>query len=411
MKKSHNILFLLVSILLIPSCAQESRTKVLFVIVDGISSDIIEKVATPNLDAIAKEGGYTHAYVGGEKNGYSETPTISAVGYNSLLTGTWANKHNVWGNSIKEPNYNYWTIFRYVKESNPDLKTAVYSTWLDNRTKLVGEGLAKTGNSNIDYSYDGYEHDTITFPHGDTRIYIHKIDEHITKEAAKSIKRDAPDLSWVYLEYTDDMGHQYGDSEQFHDAIKIMDKQIGKLREAMAYRKEKHNENWEIYITTDHGRHASNGMGHGGQSDRERATWIVTNAKDLNSYFMDETPGIIDIMPAMLRSLHITPTTEQVYEMDGVPITGKISVAKPTASLHKGVLTIDWKSYVPDENLKIYLATTNNFSEGKKDEYKLVAEVISKKGEARISLENTSIKLYKIVIEGKYNSVNTWVEQ
>ena len=85
--------------------SQESKTKVIFVIVDGISSDAIEKVETPNLDAVAKEGGYTHAYVGGEKGGYSETPTISAVGYNSLLTGTWANKHNVWGNSIKSPNY------------------------------------------------------------------------------------------------------------------------------------------------------------------------------------------------------------------------------------------------------------------------------------------------------------------
>ncbi|MEQ9581030.1 MAG: alkaline phosphatase family protein, partial [Arenibacter sp.] len=98
----------------------------MFVIVDGISADVLEKIETPNLDAIAKKGGYTRAYVGGTKDGYSETPTISAVGYNSLLTGTWANKHNVWGNSIKDPNYNYWTIFRYAKENRPKLKTAIF---------------------------------------------------------------------------------------------------------------------------------------------------------------------------------------------------------------------------------------------------------------------------------------------
>src|SRR5690606_28798343 len=115
--------------------------KVVFIIVDGLSADMIENNPTPHLDAIAKSGGYTRAYVGGKKGGYSETPTISAVGYNSLLTGTWVNKHNVWGNSIKAPNYHYPTIYRLLKDHHPDKKTAVFSTWLDNRTKLIGEGL------------------------------------------------------------------------------------------------------------------------------------------------------------------------------------------------------------------------------------------------------------------------------
>jgi hypothetical protein len=42
--------------------AQSKTKKTLFVIVDGISSDSKEKIATPNLDAIAKIGGYTRAH-------------------------------------------------------------------------------------------------------------------------------------------------------------------------------------------------------------------------------------------------------------------------------------------------------------------------------------------------------------
>ena len=82
----------------------------------------------------------------GEKDGYSQTPTISAVGYNSLLTGTWVNKHNVWDNDIAAPNYSYWNIFRFLKTQYPQKKTAVFSTWLDNRTKLVGSEVKEAGN-------------------------------------------------------------------------------------------------------------------------------------------------------------------------------------------------------------------------------------------------------------------------
>jgi predicted AlkP superfamily pyrophosphatase or phosphodiesterase len=123
MRKTGILIF---SLLFVAIASAQRTKKVLFVIVDGISADVIEKLPTPALDSIAAVGGYTRAHVGGEINGYSQTPTISAVGYNSLLTGTWANKHNVWGNDIAAPNYNYYTIFRLLKEKYPTKKTAIF---------------------------------------------------------------------------------------------------------------------------------------------------------------------------------------------------------------------------------------------------------------------------------------------
>ena len=33
----------------------------------------------------------------------------------------------------------------------PNKKIGIYSTWLDNRTKLVGDGLAQTNHLKVDY--------------------------------------------------------------------------------------------------------------------------------------------------------------------------------------------------------------------------------------------------------------------
>ncbi len=165
----------LVFILSVPliACAENSALpKAVFIIVDGISPDVLEAVDTPVLDAISTVGGYAHAYVGGQPGGPTESPTISAVGYNSLLTGTWANKHNVCGNDIEAPNYIYWDIFRIAKTHDPDLQTAIFSTWFDNRTKLVGDGLPEASGKKIDYGFDGFEVDEERLPHDDNAQYI-----------------------------------------------------------------------------------------------------------------------------------------------------------------------------------------------------------------------------------------------
>ena len=413
---SLSILSFSLEALFLLSCVHPEETKLatpkaIFIVLDGISADVIEDIDPPVLADIAKTGGYTRAYVGGGAGTYSETPTISAVGYNSLLTGTWANKHNVWDNDIEDPNYNYQTIFRVAEEFNPKLHTAIFSTWTDNRTKLIGEGLAETGNMKLDYSFDGLEFDTIIYPHDDQSDYIHKIDEAVANEAARYVAEKGPDLSWVYLQYTDDMGHRHGDSEKFYDAIRLADAQVGRIWNAIKARERNFDEHWLIVITTDHGRDSTTGKHHGGQSPRERLTWIYTNADSLNERF-NQMPAVVDIMPSIANHMGIRIPAALKQEIDGVPFIGPVDFSNLNAETKDRKIALRWKhlSTAHDAKAEVLVATANHYKQGGKDSY-------SKVGEVHIADESFSFdapanaNFLKVLVKGPHHSMNVWVNE
>lgn len=307
-------------VLLFLSVSVYAQKKAVVILLDGIPADVLERVSTPALDEITAEGGYTRAIMGGEIGGKSESPTISAVGYTTLMTGTWANKHNVYGNSIKEPNYKYWTIFRMLKEAKPEATLGIFSTWEDNRTKILGEGLEETNYLKLDVAFDGYEKDTLTYPHDQKKAYLSEIDELVSEKAALSILKDGPDLSWVYLEYTDAIGHQFGDSPEQDLAVKQADVQVGRIWEAVKKRRAETGEDWVVWITTDHGRTADTGKRHGEQSEREREIWMVANAKSLNDTFQNRKPEMVDIAPSIVAFLEIEIPKKVLKQLDGVSL-------------------------------------------------------------------------------------------
>ncbi|CAF3744033.1 unnamed protein product [Rotaria sp. Silwood1] len=391
------------------SITKMAAKKVLFMIADGIPADVIENVPITNINKIRKIGSYTRVYVGGDNGTYTETPTISAPCYMDLLTGTWGNKHNVSDNNSTHPNYHYRNIFRLFKEEQPDKKIAIFSQWIINRIKLVGEGLPEAGNIMFDYKFDGYDLDEVAYPHDPEEIYIYNIDHRVTYEASICVKTNGPDLSWVYLDNTDAIGHRFGDSEYFNQAVLNLDNEVEQIWAAIEYRIKYYKEDWLFILTTDHGRDSITGKKHGKQSLRERTTWIVTNIHQTNSYFHDFEPTIVDILPTIARFVNLTVPLETQRELDGVPLIGKVSLIKPDVSLDGDTLRVRWKALDTTGNVKVWLSTTNLYMYGMTDDYKLVKTIPIDKEEAIIDVKLYLSKFYKIVLEGQYNMVNRWV--
>lgn len=396
--------------LLLAGAASAQTRKAVFIIVDGVPADMIERLHTPAIDEIAARGAYARAYTGGEVGGYSQTPTISAIGYTNLLTATWMNKHNVDGNSNLRPNYNYWTIFRIAKEQPKEFRTALYSSWTDNRTVLLGEGKPETGHLKIDFVCDGYELDTARFPKREKDLQIFDIDEHVAREAARGIANDAPDLSWVYLWYTDDAGHFEGNGAFFDEYVVKADRQIGQIWEAVRYREEHFGEEWMVVVTTDHGR-TENGHGHGGQSARERTTWVATN-RPVNSHFHSPGLAITDIAPSICRFMGFDVPRDVLWEQDGMPFIGQVDIACMGTMPYDDDIILTWECLNPGAEVTVWGAADNLFRTGGKDRWIELGRVPASDECYRVEgARMPDTGFFKFVLSTPSNHLNRWVRK
>ncbi|MDQ4141332.1 MAG: alkaline phosphatase family protein, partial [Bacteroidota bacterium] len=72
-------------------------------------------------------------------------------------------------------------------------------------------------------------------------------------------------------------------------------------------------------------------------------------------------------------------------------------------------IQLNWQVLDPKGEIKIWVATTNNYKTGGKDDYKLLKKANVKDGKATIDVTSLSSDFYKIVLEAPFNKVNRWV--
>ena len=177
-----------------------------------------------------------------------------------------------------------------------------------------------------------------------------------------------------------------------------------------SYRQQHFNEEWLIIITTDHGRDAATGKGHGGQSDRERASWIFTNAKNLNAQFHTPLSSVTDIMPSIARFMQINIARDQAFETDGIPFLGPLSFIHPQLQYNKDSLFIQWKAIAKTGPLKVWITSTNHFKTGGKDDYTLWKTIPLAAQKIKLGLSGKPAGWYKIVLEAAADTSNYGIE-
>lgn len=401
-------------VLLLAACAFAAAAtakvkKTLFVIIDGIPADCVERLQPPTISDIAACGAYHRAFCGGEAFTYNETPTISAIGYTNVLTGTWMNKHNVRGNGGIKANYNYPTIFRVAKDQKREVKTGIFSSWTDNRTILLGEGLEATGCLRVDCARDGYDLDTLRFPKKPGDLHIQDIDRRVADDAAQCIAADAPDVNWLYLWYPDDAFHNNGNGAVADAAFLEADRMLGKVWRAVKQREKQKGEEWLVIVTTDHGRENS-GYGHGGQSERERTIWMAVNRRNLNDEFFSRNLSHVDIMPTICRYMDFTLPQKTEFEIDGVPFCGAADIFNMQALKYDSDVLLIWEKHKScGGNADIYYATTNNVKDGGEDSWHKLATV--KASDCRYMVKLGSLpasQFYKFAVRTKACTLNKW---
>lgn len=250
-----------------PSSFPERSTKrnLLLIGIDGCRWDIIAEDGVGTcLQSLAEQGSWHKMRM--------ESPTISAPGWGSILTGATHAEHGLRDNScVGGRTWNYPDFLAKAFYEDQTTRTFAAAGW---PVLVDPHGLGPIIHPRMEQQYAGLHN--VIVRDGETFGY-QRIDAEIADIAMAKIRHGGGfDAGFVYFCDVDDAGHVYGlGDEHYRDAIRRVDAHVASVIDAV---KSREDEDWLIVLTTDHG-HRDEG-GHGGTSERERESWAVVWANN-----------------------------------------------------------------------------------------------------------------------------------
>ncbi|HME55196.1 MAG TPA: alkaline phosphatase family protein [Candidatus Lokiarchaeia archaeon] len=264
--------------------------KVLIIGLDGARPDAMLAGKTPNLMKLAQNGCYSW-------KAQTENHTTSGPAWTSLLTGVHENKHGVDGNDDMATKRRVPTIFKLVKDWNPDMKTIAYSHWEPIITDII-------------------EDDTI-----DVKATGHDLE--MAKLMAADIRKGRGDFHFIQFDDIDAAGHHHGFSPASPGYVKKIeetDAMIGTILKEID--KRDINEHWLVIVISDHG---GESMSHG-LPNLGSLTIIfiiagdaITSQGEITCDDEENAPQIVDVVPTIAKFLDMPMRDEWDGVVRGIP--------------------------------------------------------------------------------------------
>lgn len=235
------------------------RRRALLFGLDGVGWHSLRGAHTPNLDRIGAAGAIYPVNVP------DQNPTISAPMWSTILTGQEWEVHRVKDNLDKDHRlYESRNLFEQLAEAAPDLKTFAAATWptllLDQGSGPVIRGGGYVPNPELsDRPSD--------WANSDIRVQEHSLQK----------LEEGYDAGFVYFGQSDCTAHNLGTGDAYREAIEQCDFLMGPVLD-WAMDGDTVRDGWAVVAVTDHGH--IDGGGHGGDSAKERASWIAAAGLD-----------------------------------------------------------------------------------------------------------------------------------
>lgn len=242
---------------------------ILFVGIDGVRWDVLQSLATPNLDRVGAAGFCVPIQI------HPSTRSISGPCWATMFTGVLPPDTRIPSNdfSAYEPERHPDVVSHAVRQ-RPGMASWAGADWLPLVTEDSGGPLLALGGYGS-VRERGPEATPADWYDGDQQV----VDRAV--EALGGYDSAAGSITFVYLHAVDVAGHQLGVVEGYSEAIVESDKRLGTVLDAVEARPSYGDEDWLVIVATDHG-HRPEG-GHGQDSVEERTAWIAARGTEVPS--------------------------------------------------------------------------------------------------------------------------------
>ncbi len=262
--------------------------KALLIGIDGLLFRKVASVAAPTLQRLASTAVFAESRIYPD----GTTQTVSGPGWSTITTGTWPAKHGVQDNEFADHALASYPDL-LTRATRDGLSTFVVAAWRPITSTVISSEVPARHDFSGEVDWAAADRSSVAL--------------------ATSLLAEDVDLAFVYLGNVDEVGHASGAaSAEYAAAVELADSNVARVLAAVEARPSYASEDWLVVITTDHG-HLPVG-GHGGQSDDERSTFVLTRGANVDAEAAARM-ALVDIAPTVLA--HVGVAVADSWGLDG----------------------------------------------------------------------------------------------